>query len=81
MPQDDWQAVSASIVDRLGKAPSGQQGAAGDVFSPSTFLTQWNNMSKEAKDILLPQEAKRELDSLARVAEGVKAANSERNFS
>ena len=81
LPEEDWKVVSSSIVDRLGKAPAGQQGAAGDVFSPSTFLTQWNGMSKEAKALLVPQEVRGELDSLARVAESVKAANSERNFS
>lgn len=81
MPKEDWNSVSASIVDRLGKAPSGQQNAAGDVFSPGRFLTEWNKMSDEAKSILLEPGARNQLDKLAKVSEGVKKANAERNFS
>ncbi len=81
MPKEDWDTVSASIVDRLGKAPAGQQSAAGDVFSPSKFLTEWNKMSGEAKSILLDPKARNQLDKLAKVSEGVKKANAERNFS
>ena len=81
MPEDDWRAVSASIVDRLGRAPSGKQDAAGEVFSPATFLTKWNDMSPEAKALLLPAEVKGELDQLALVAARAKSANAERNFS
>lgn len=81
MPRDEWNNVAASIVDRMGKAPSGQQGAAGDVFSPGAFLTEWNKMSPEAKQVLLTPEARSELNKLASVAELSKAANAERNFS
>ena len=81
MPEEDWRAVSASIVDRLGRAPSGKQDGVGEVFSPSTFLTKWNDMSPEAKALLLPNEVKGELDQLALVAARAKSANAERNFS
>jgi hypothetical protein len=81
MPRDDWNDVSASIVDRMGKAKPGAQNAAGDVFSPGSFLTEWNKMSSEAKNILLPSEVRVELDKLAKVAESVKSANLERNMS
>ena len=81
MPVDDWNAVAATIVDRLGKSPSGQQGAMGDTFSPGVFLTEWNKMSQEAKAILLPGDVRNELEQIARVSERVKASNSERNMS
>lgn len=81
MPRDDWNDVSASIVERLGKAKAGAQNAEGDVFSPGSFLTEWNKLSSEAKTILLPSEVKAELDKLAKVAESVKSANLERNTS
>jgi hypothetical protein len=81
MPPDEWGTVSASIVDRLGRARAGAQNAEGDVFSPSTFLTEWNKLAPQAKGILLPPEARRELEQLARVAERAKAAGAERNFS
>lgn len=81
MPRDDWNDISATIVDRLGRAKPGAQNAAGDVFSPSSFLTEWNKLSPDAKRILLPDEARVELEKLASVAERVKAANLERNTS
>lgn len=79
--RDDWATVASSIVERLGRAPAGQQNAAGDVFSPATFLTNWNKMDPQSRAILLPQEARIELDKLAKVAERVKAGNAERNTS
>ncbi len=79
--KDDWNTISASIVERLGKAPAGQQTAAGDRFSPAVFLTNWNKMDAEAKRLLIPEEAREELEKLARVAQTVKESNLERNAS
>lgn len=81
LSDDEWSTVSASIIDRLGKAPAGGQNAAGDVFSPSHFLTEWNKISPEAKSILLPRAARKEMEKLADVAAGAKRINVERNFS
>lgn len=77
----EWGTVSASIVDRLGRARAGAQGADGDTFSPAVFLTEWNRLTPEAKSLLLPEDVRAELMDIARVAERVKAANAERNFS
>jgi hypothetical protein len=79
--EEDWRTVSASIVGRLGRATAGQQNAAGDAFSPSVFLTNWNRMDPEARRLLLPEEARLELEKLAKVAESVKVSNVERNAS
>lgn len=81
MPRDDWNQVAASIVDRLGRAKPGQQGADGATFSAGTFLTEWNTLSPQAKALLLPEEARMQLNQLAQVAERAKAAGAERNFS
>lgn len=81
MPSHEWEKVSASIIDRLGRATDGAQNAAGDAFSPSTFLTKWNKMTPEAKSVLLPPAARKEMNKLAQVAEGAKDAGAERNFS
>jgi len=81
LSDEDWNTVSASIVDRLGRAKAGAQGADGDTFSPSAFLTEWNRLAPDAKRILLPEAARVELEKLALVAERVKSANQERNFS
>ena len=81
LPRDDWTQISESIADRLGKAKSGAQNADGNVFSPATFLTEWNKMSPEAKRILFDEPVRVELEKIAKVSEKVKAAGAERNMS
>lgn len=81
MPRDAWNDLAATIVDRLGRAPAGQQNATGDAFSPSVFLTNWNRMDPEGRRLLLPEEARLELEKLAKVAQTVKESNAERNLS
>lgn len=81
LSREDWDTVAASIVDRMGRAPAGQQNAAGDAFSPSAFLTNWNKLDPQSRALLLPQEARIELEKLAQVAERVRAGNAERNTS
>ncbi len=81
LSRDDWTQVSESIADRLGKAKAGGQNADGNVFSPATFLTEWNKMSPEARNILFDEPVRTELEKIAKVAERVKAGNMERNSS
>ena len=81
VPREEWNDISASIIDRLGRSRPGAQNAAGDEFSPSVFLTEWNKMSDEAKSVLLSGEARKEMNKLAEVAELAKSANVERNAS
>src|SRR5690606_13235399 len=45
LPDEEAAMVRATIIGRLGNARSGAQNAAGDAFSPQTFLTNWNDMS------------------------------------
>lgn len=85
LPEDDWAEVAANVLNRMGKATAGAQNAAGDVFSPATFLTNWNRMTPEAK-LVLTQNAvdtgvRQELDNLAKVVEKFKAAKGEENMS
>ena len=81
MPKQEWDTVAASIVDRMGQPTAGLRDAEGAGFSPAKFLTDWNKMSPEAKSILLPPDVRKEMTKLAKVAEGSKRANAERNFS
>lgn len=82
MGRDDWNDLSASVLDRMGRAKPGAQNADGDVFSASTFLTNWNRMAPEAKRLLVPEEARGELDKLLKVVEaskdGARQVNSSR---
>jgi hypothetical protein len=81
MPDAEWKTVTSSIVDRLGKATAGTQNAEGSAFSPTRFLTSWNQLSDEAKSALFPPSIRKEMNKLATVSEGVKRSDAERNFS
>ena len=41
--------VAATTIDRMGKAKPGQQNDTGDVWSPETFLTNWNQLTPKAR--------------------------------
>lgn len=81
MPEEGWKTVASSIAERMGKAKPGAQNAEGSVFSPSAFLTEWNKMDRQAKNILFDEATRIELEKIAKVAEAVKAGNLERNSS
>ena len=82
MPADEANAVAATIVSKLGNAKSGGQNAAGDVFSPSTFVTGWNNMDDRAKMFLFRDRSHRSaLDDIAEVTAGMKRAEQFTNTS
>lgn len=81
LSRDDWSQISSSIADRLGRAKAGAQNAEGGVFSPATFLTEWNKMTPEAKRILFDEPVRVELEKIAKVSERIKASGAERNMS
>lgn len=75
LPEAEANAVRATIINRLGRSTDGAQNAAGDAFSLSRFLTDWNRMTPEAKSALFGGESRDALNKLAEVAEGTKAAS------
>ncbi|QVJ07696.1 hypothetical protein L7H23_01245 [Sphingopyxis sp. BSN-002] len=72
MPPEEANTVRATIIDRLGDANPGAQGAANDNFSADTFLTQWSKLGDRAKAVLFQGEHRKALDDLATVFEGTK---------
>lgn len=65
--------VQEAVVDRLGRATPGKQNEAGDVFSPETFLTNWNKLSPGAKQQIFSDPAvAKNMDALAAVAENLR---------
>jgi hypothetical protein len=42
MTRDEWNAVSATVLDRMGMPTAGQN--AGEGFSAASFLTRWNQL-------------------------------------
>lgn len=83
-PQE-WDMVAGSTLWKMGQATPGQQGASGNLFSPATFLTNWNTMSPEAKASLFGgtryATLRPALDRLVRVSSAVKDTAATRNTS
>jgi hypothetical protein len=74
--------VRAAIIDRIGKATPGGQSAEGSAFSASTFLTNWNRMTPQAKATLFSNKALRQnLDDIALLSEKMKATQQMANHS
>lgn len=74
---EEAQVVTSAVMRRMGRATSGNQNDAGDVFSPQTFLTSWNNISPQAKQILfdrMPGTFRSDMDQIAKTASLMKDA-------
>lgn len=70
--------VRGTVLQRMGLAKPGQQGASGDAFSVNTLLTNWNNLSPEAKIALFGVKngkTRQSLDLIARQAERIKSVD------
>jgi hypothetical protein len=73
LPEDDANTVRATILNSLGKVSKGRQDETGSVFSPSDFVTHWNDLSDRAKGVLFQGDARKAIDDLVTVASGMKA--------
>ncbi len=70
------QILAASALQRMGRATPGVQDAAGGMFSANTFLTNWNRMSPEAREVLfgnLPGDFSQSISQLSANVEALKA--------
>jgi hypothetical protein len=74
---DEQRTVAATVLKRMGTAVASQQNESGDVFSPQTFLTNYNRMSAEAKTALFDRfpGLREKVDNIARVAGVVKGSS------
>jgi hypothetical protein len=52
LPLSEWNKVVGQQIRELGMATPGAQNAAGDLFSPATFLTNFNKLGKESRQVL-----------------------------
>jgi hypothetical protein len=65
--------IAAFKIRDMTAAAAGKQNATGDAVSSSSFLTDWNKLSPEAKAALYQDPGVRQkLDSMAKVSEGIK---------
>jgi hypothetical protein len=78
---DEWDTVSASVWQQLGNAKAGvregaEVGADSYQFSPTTFLTNWNNLSDSAKTVLFAGDRYRNIipamNDMVKVATGAR---------
>ena len=78
---DEWDTVSASVWQQLGNAKAGvregaEMGTSSYQFSPTTFLTNWNNLSDSAKTVLFSGDRYRNIipamNDMVKVATGAR---------
>jgi hypothetical protein len=81
LPPEERGTVRASLISRLGQATKGNQNERGDVFSLSTFLTNWNEIGESGKVALFGTEGSAALNDLAIIARGSKEAQKFANHS
>jgi hypothetical protein len=80
--KEELSDIQATIIDRMGKATAGQQGAEGSTYSASTFLTNWNKMSGKGKAAIFPDaNVRKNLNELAMIADNMKQASKYSNTS
>jgi hypothetical protein len=75
VPKEARKEVSAVIAKRMGLATGGKQDDAGEIFSTETFLTNWNKLSQEAKDVLFHNVGKgytKNMSSIAKVSSNIR---------
>jgi hypothetical protein len=81
LPEDDANTVRATVLNSLGKVSKGRQDQTGSVFSPSDFVTHWNDLGDRAKSVLFQGPARKAIDDLVTVAAGMKASTKFANTS
>lgn len=73
--------IQATLINRMGRATNGQQDATGEAFSASRFLTNWNSLSPQSRNLLFQGELRQNIDQIARVAGGMRDTGRYANFS
>jgi hypothetical protein len=80
---EQWGNLRANIAHDLGLAKAGAQDAAGEVVSPTKFITEWNKMDPRVKNMLFDDDlgTRQTLDDLALIADAFKKRGLEANSS
>lgn len=76
IPREHWGDFTSGVIANMGRARPGVQNAEGDLFSPATFLTNYNKMSDKAKTLLFNRagagELRGALDTLDQAVQAAK---------
>jgi|TARA_R100001530_G_scaffold37085_1_gene28792 hypothetical protein len=77
---EEWDVIAATVLHKMGLATNSAQNAAGDVFSVSTFMTNYAKLAKDAPEALKVlfsgpryKEANEALNLLVRATSSLKA--------
>jgi hypothetical protein len=83
LPVGSRQDVQAEIVRRMGMSTSGAQDLAGEAFSPSVFMTNWNRLGDKTRNALFhgDTELVKAMDDLALVSQSIKQGSKTANTS
>lgn len=73
---EERDVVKSAFIRRMGTAKPGVQSAEGGIFSSQTFLTQWNQMSPQAKAVMFSgkegNSLRENLDAVAQASSRIK---------
>jgi len=75
LPKNEQKAVASSFISKMGKALPGQQDELGDVFSTERFLTNWNKLSSDSKNVLFNRfgsDFRKNMDKIAETASKIR---------
>jgi hypothetical protein len=75
VPKDSRKAVASTVLRRMGLANPSNQDDLGEAFSTETFLTNWNKLSGDAKNVLFDRlggDYRKSLDEVAKVASNLR---------
>ncbi|MFC0260813.1 hypothetical protein CEY09_30520 [Achromobacter marplatensis] len=76
IPKENRRELAAAVIQRMGRATVGNQNEAGDVFSTSTFLSNWNRLSPQARETLFGRiddpKLLGQLENLAKVSTNIR---------
>lgn len=76
IPKENRRDLAAAVIRRMGRATAGNQNDVGDAFSVTTFLTNWNRLSPQARQTLFGRTGDLsltpELENLAKVAANIR---------
>lgn len=81
LPKNAKRTFAATAIDDMGRATSGAQNDLGTEWSFNTFLTNYDKMSPQARNIILGGDASKQLADIAKYASRMRDIDKSRNFS
>lgn len=79
IPAPEWDTLAGSVFEDMGRATPGAQDVAGEVWSPSQFLSNWDRLGREGREALFGGTryagVSRDIQDLATVAQAIKSGS------